>query len=298
MNTQATSPPLSRTAAYAIAAAVLGAFVFAYLPTLRELVALWDKDPDYSHGFLVAPLAIAFLYFRRDSMPELKPGFYWGGLVLIALSIGLRVAGRALFLSPVDGWSIVVWAAGATWLLFGWRMLWWAAPAIGFLFFMVPLPFRAESLLSVPLQKIATRLSCWSLQILGLPALYEGNVIFIGEHKLEVEQACSGMKIFMGILALTYACFVLVPQAWWERLLLLAAVLPVAIVANVTRIIVTALLYQYTSGEIAHKFSHDLAGYVMIPFAAALFGLVMWYISKLFPKVEHIGLGAVMKKDA
>ncbi len=277
----------------AVALAILAAFLFAYLPTFRELVAAWDKEPDYSHGYLVIPLAVAFLYFRRATMPKLEPGFYWGGLVLLIASIALRVAGRALFLSPVDGWSIVVWAAGATWLLLGRRVLWWALPAIVFLFFMVPLPFRMETWLSVPLQKIATRLSCWTLQLLGLPALYEGNVIFLGEHRLFVEEACSGMRIFIGILALAYAYLVLVPRAWWERLLLVAAVLPVAIVANVTRIVVTALLYQLASSEAARHFSHDWAGFLMIPYAAALFALVLWYIGKLFPQVEHLGLGSL-----
>ncbi len=287
---------LSRGVWYAIAAAILAAFLFAYAPTLAELRAAWDKEPDYSHGYLVIPLALAFLYLRRESMPEVQPGFHWGGLVLILLSIAMRVAGRALFLSPVDGWSIVVWAAGATWLLLGAQMLWWALPAIFFQFFMVPLPFRMETWLSVPLQKVATRLSCWTLQLFGLPALYEGNVIFLGEHRLFVEEACSGMRIFIGILALAYAYLVLVPRAWWERLLLVASVLPVAIVANVTRIIVTALLYQLASSEAAKHFSHDWAGFIMIPYAAALFGLVLWYVGKLFPKVERIGLGRVMKE--
>ncbi len=291
------SPRLSVPIRYLVVAAViLGAFLFAYWPTLRELVAVWDKEPDYSHGYLVIPLAAAFLYLRRASMPEVRPGFYWGGLVLIVASIALRIAGRALFLSPVDGWSIVFWAAGATWLLLGRRMLWWAAPAIGFLFFMVPLPFRMETWLSVPLQKIATRLSCWTLQLLGLPALYEGNIIFLGEHRLFVEEACSGMRIFIGILALAYAYLVLVPRAWWEKLLLVASVLPVAIVANVTRIVVTALLYQWASSEAARHFSHDWAGFIMIPYAAALFGFVLWYIGRLFPKVEHLGLGTVMNE--
>lgn len=282
---------------YCLAAAgILGVFLFAYFPTLLELVDTWERLPDYSHGYLVVPLALVFLWLRRETAPDCRPGFYWGGLILLAASVALRVVGRALYLAPVDGWSIVVWVAGATWLLFGRQMLWWALPSIVFLFFMVRLPFRMEDWLSVPLQRIATKLSCFALQLLGLPALYEGNVIFLGDQRLFVEEACSGMRIFIGILALAFAYLVLVRRTWWERLLLLAAVLPVAIVANVTRIVVTALLYQWVSTDVGHKFAHDWAGFATIPLAAALFGLVLWYISKLFPHVERIGVGRAMKE--
>ncbi len=272
-------------------------FAWAYWPTLVELVKAWDREPDYSHGFFVAPLALYFLWARRDLFPGVGGGPAWLGLILMALAIGVRVLGAQYYLGSVDGWSILFWAAGVAWLFGGWRILWWSSPSIAFLWFMIPLPWSAERWLSLPLQRVATKLSCWVLQGLGQPALAEGNTILLGEHQLEVEQACSGLRIFVGIFALAFAYAILVRRPWWERALLLASAVPIALFANSTRIVVTGLLYQTVSGEAAHKFTHDVAGWVMIPYAAGLFALALWYLGKLMYEVELIDVGAVVRRE-
>jgi exosortase len=114
-------------------------------------------------------------------------------------------------------------------------VLLWSAPAVVFLGFMVPLPFRVEGMLSYPLQRIATHASCFALQCLGLPALAEGNTILLGNNHLEVEQACSGLRIFMATIALAFVCVVLVRRSWWESA---APGLgnPIALLANSLRV--------------------------------------------------------------
>ena len=103
-----------------------------------------------------------------------------------------------------------------------------------------------------------------------------------------VEEACSGLRILVGIFALAFAFVLFSHWRWWQKALVLVAALPVAIVANVTRIVVTGLLHQLASSEAADKFSHDLAGFVMIPFAAGLFWLFLVYLGRLFPEVEDV----------
>jgi exosortase len=133
------------------------------------------------------------------------------------------------------------------------------------------------------------------LQLLGQPAFSEGNVILLGNHELEVAQACSGLRLFASVIALAYAYLVLVRRAWWEKVILLFAVGPIAVVSNAVRIVMTGLLFQFTTGEMAHRFSHDFAGWVMIPLAAALFGLVLWYLGKLFNEEEVLDMSAYMR---
>ena len=199
-------------------------------------------------------------------------------------------------MEAIDGWSILVWAAGVVCLLWGWRVLWWSLPSIAFLWFMVPLPFRVERWLSLPLQRVATKLSCWVLQSLGQPALAEGNVIHLGENQLEVAQACSGLRIFVGIVALAFAYVILVRRPWWEKLLLIVSVAPIAVIANSTRIVCMGLLLQHVSGEAAKTFAHDVAGWVMIPYAAALFAVVLWYMGKLMREVELVDVTATLRR--
>jgi exosortase len=267
-------------------AGMLSTFLWAYWPTLGALVTQWVNQPDYSHGFLVMPLAIFFLWTRRDRFPtgKVRPSIV--GLAVIGFACVLRIAAGAYYLTPLDGWTIPLWAAGAIWLLFGWHVLIWSLPSIAFLWFMVPIPFAAESWLSVPLQKVATKLSTACLIMLGQPVLAEGNTIWIGDKQLFIEEACSGLRIFVGVFALAFAFALFSNWSWWQKALALAAALPIAIVANVTRIVATALLYQFASSQAASRFMHDLSGIIMIPLAAAMFWMFLTYLDRLFPKVE------------
>jgi exosortase len=270
------------------AAGLLVASTWAYWPTLVEMVGQWLNQPDYSHGFLVLPLAIFFLWSRRGQLrtTDLHPSL-WGALLLLVAAV-MRISASVYFLGPLDGWTIPIWLAGLVWLVFGWRCLRWSLPAIAFLWFMVPIPFSAESWLSVPLQRIATKLSTECLVMLGQPALSEGNTIWLGDNQLGVEEACSGLRILVGIYALAFAFVLFSRWSWWQKGLALAAALPIAIVANVTRVVVTGLLYQFSSSAAARHFMHDFSGLVMIPFAAAMFWLFLIYLDRLFPEVEEL----------
>lgn len=269
-------------------ATMLAAIAWAYWPTLSNMVHAWESQPDYSHGYLVIPLALFFLWTRRGSLPkdEMRPS-WWGALFLLAV-MAVRVLAGRYYLIPLDGWTLPLTIAGAVWLLWGAKTLRWAAPAIAFLWFMVPIPYSAERWLSVPLQSVATKLSTMALVMLGQPAIAEGNVILLGSHTLFVEEACSGMRIFIGIFALAFAFALFSRWSWWQKGIVLLSVLPVAIVANVTRIVVTGLLHQLVSSDAGQKFSHDIAGFVMIPFAALIFWMVLVFVDKLFPVVEDI----------
>jgi len=290
--------PMKNGVRYTIAAAILAAtFVWAYWPTLFALVSTWNRVPDYSHGFFVVPLALLILWMRWEQRPAMSKRLAWGGLTLIAASIAMRAFGALYFLDAADGWSILVWVGGAVWFLCGWPVFRWSLPSVVFLWFMVPLPFRLDTALSRPLQYAATHASCWILQCLGQPALAENNIILLGDMRLEVEQACSGLRIFVGIVALAFVYFVLVRRAWWEKAILVLGIVPVALAANVTRIVGTSLLFQRFGGADAHEIIHNVAGYVMIPYAAALFALLLWYVGALVQTVSIVNVGDVVKRQ-
>lgn len=281
---------LHRSSAVLAGFVALAAVVWAYWPTLAEMVDRWNHVPDYSHGYLVLPIALFFLWSRRSSCPaESACQSTWALLLLLAVG-GMRALAGMYYLLPLDGWTLPITIAGCVWLLYGWPCLRWSMPSIVFLWFMVPIPFRVEHWLSFPLQSLATRISTAALLLLGQPAIPEGHTILLGEHVLFVEEACSGLRIFVGIFALAFAFVLFSNWSWWQKGIVLAAVLPVAVLANATRIVVTGLLYQWVSGEAANQFSHDLAGFVMIPFAALLFWLLLVYLDKLFPIVEDISV--------
>ncbi|MFZ5828911.1 MAG: exosortase/archaeosortase family protein [Planctomycetota bacterium] len=291
-----TSSPLAGTMGAAVLSAIGLLFAWAYWPTLQETVGKWNNEADYSHGYLVVPLALFFLWARRDRFPGWERSFAWPGLLLIAASVVLRAASAHYYIDSLDAWSIPLWVGGCVWLLAGWRVFWWSLPSVAFLWFMTPLPWRFERVLSVPLQGIASQLSCWMLQFLGQPAIAEGHTIWIDQQKIEIAEACSGLRIFVGVFALAVAYAILVRRSWWERLILLASAVPIALVANAMRIVVTGLLYQHVSADASRHFAHDGSGWAMIPLAAAMFACVVWYVSRLFPEIETITVSEIVRR--
>lgn len=264
------------------------AFGWSYWPTLVELVEAWQTQPDYSHGWLVVPVAVYFLFSRRADCPPPKRDWAWVGLVLLVVSLAVRIAGSIWFLAPLAGWSIPLWVAGTCWFLGGWSLVRWCLPAIVFLVFMIPLPYRGETLLSGPLQAIATRISCFTLQFIGESAIREGNVILIDQHKIAVAEACSGLRIFMSIVALAFGYVLLVPNPMRVKIGLVLSLLPIALLTNAFRIVVTALLQKHLSGEAARHFSHDAAGWLMMPVAAALMAAAVFYSRRLIIEAEAV----------
>ena len=271
------------------------AFVWTYWTTWLRLVHAWNVEPDYSHGYFVVPLALFFLWLRKDRMPQ-PHGPNWAGLALVFAGLSLHIVGSLYYLEPFNGWSMVVWLTGAAWLLGGREFCQWCLPSALFLVFMVPLPYSIEIMFRQPLQRIATEVSCWMLQSLGLPALAAGNVVAINDMELEVAQACSGLRIFVSIVALAFAYAVIVRRPWWIKALIFASALPIAVVANAVRVALVAVAYPYASTPASHRLAHDLAGWFVIPFAAALMGAFIWYLGKLIIQARPLSRQELLRR--
>ena len=290
-------PPAKSNSALVFAAVLLMGGIWSYLPTFLNLVETWSRVVDYSHGFFVIPLALYFLWVRRDKYPGLNESSPNLALLLLSASLALRHVGDAFYFTFLDGWSLVPWAASVCAVLGGRPLLRWCWPSLVFLLFMVPLPFSLENNLSGPLQRIATLLSTQTLQFLGQPGFAEGNVIVLGDQRLEVAQACSGLRLFVGIVALTYAYVVVLRRPLWEKAALIAAAPLIAIVSNAARIVVTGLLYrQLLPGPAAAAWIHDGAGWAMIALAAVLFWLWLRYLKLLVQEEEVMDMMAVVRQ--
>jgi exosortase len=262
-------------------ATAIALFIWMYRNTISDLFVAWQSEDDYSHGFLVPPFALLMLWVRRESLPRNSAIPGWGGLTLLVIAAVLRFAGARLFLAPLAGWSLMLWLGGIVWILAGWRAFVWAGPALLFLFFMIPLPFRIEQLLSWQLQSITTKMSAFILECLCFPAIPEGHTLYVGDQVLEVEQACSGLRMFIGIAAVAFAMIVLQRRPWWENLMMAACVAPVAMLSNAMRVVITAIALGMTTTEAGAKLVHDAAGWVMIVIATVLFSVLTAFLRRL-----------------
>lgn len=273
-------------------------FAWAYWATFAELIDRWISVADYSHGFLVVPLALLFLWLRRAERPQPLVSAHWLGLAIIVGATLFRYLGARSFLSAFDGWSIPLWLAGVCVWYGGLSLLRWMAPSLIFLLFMVPLPYRVEGALSMPLRRFATVASCWTLQCLGQPAVEDGSMILMNDQEFNVAEECSGLRMLVGIVALAFAYLMFSRKPWWQKALLCVAAVPVAVLANVTRITATALLYEHVSSAAGKSFSHDAAGWVTNCAAALLFAGVLWLFSRMFVEYETADRASVIGLNA
>lgn len=290
------TPPLNPSSAV-VPLSVLGIGVailaWAYFPAFWDLSAEW-RQPQYSHAYLVPLFALGILRMRREHLAKIHWGFYGIGLPLIVLAAAMRGVENYFYGQEwLDAISVVPFLAGLVLLVGGWPAARWAFPSIIFLVFMIPLPWTVEIKFSYQLQNIGTHASTFVLQTVGLPAIPEGNTIIINrgplldEKRLGVAEACSGLRMLLVFFALAMAVAVLMRGTWWERLLVFASAVPIALAANITRIAVTGILYVYSDDKMAEEFFHDWAGWLMMPFALILLWLELKLFARLFVEVKR-----------
>jgi exosortase len=271
--------------------------LWSYWPTFLALAERWYNVPDYSHGFLVVPIAILLLICRRDSMPEwTSDGRLWG-VALILCASTLRILSARMFLSALDGWSIPIWAAGLCLWLGGWRFLRWCTPPLLFLVFMVPLPYRAEHALNAPLRKIAAETSVFLLHCFGRPAVREGTTVILDRQEFDVADGCSGLRMLTGVVALAFAYITITRMPWWQKCILACLAIPVAVLANVLRVAVTAFLMEQFTTEAARDWIHDAAGWMTFCIGAVLFLLAAWCVGRMFIELETSPEHPLIRRD-
>ncbi|MGE3541768.1 MAG: exosortase A [Candidatus Tectimicrobiota bacterium] len=264
-----------------------GAFGYLYASVIPGLVADWDRDPDYSHGFLIPLLSGYFLWERRQALAQhqARPNLLGLALVLFGFAmLFLGNIGAELFLMRT---SMVVVIAGLAFYHHGWARLKVMAFPIGLLLFMIPWPAIILNTLTLPLQLFAARLSTASLQMINLPVYREGNVIFLPHVTLEVVEACSGIRSLVSLLALAVVFATLTQRQFWKRTVLVASAIPIAIIANAFRIWGTGVLAHWYGSQAADGFYHTFAGWLVFVVAFILLALTGYLLSYIGKEPTH-----------
>jgi exosortase len=300
-----TTTPLSTvsrllTPRRAVLAGLAALLAYTYWPTLSDMVRKWESDPQYSHGYLVPAFALALLWLRRQHWAAVTPAWSWWGVWLLTAGALLHLAGSYLYYDWLSAGSLLPSLAGLFALWGGRPALRWAWPALGFLAFMVPLPYRVEVLLSHPLQRLATRVGTYSLETLGFPVVAEGNTIVLEGMRIGIAEACSGLSMLVTFVALSAAVVLVSRRSVFDKSVIVLSAVPIAVLANMVRIIVTAVLCETVGSAGASAFFHDWAGWFMMPLALGLLWLELLLLGRLLPEtspaapaaVDFVGLAA------
>jgi exosortase len=255
-----------------VAIAIL--LVVLYYRVAVKLVYDWYTIPDYSHGFLVPFFAAFLIWDKRKVLQNIPIKPTWSGIVLIVFSIMiliLGVYGVELFTARM---SFILLVTGLIATFFGWGMVRELRFPLLVLVLAIPFPAILFNRITFPLQLLASRIASDILPWLGVPTLHEGNVIELPIMKLEVAEACSGIRSLMSLftLAIFYGYFL--EKTTKRRVILALASIPIAVTANVARIVGTGLCVQYWDPEKALGFFHEFSGWVMFVVSLACLYLV------------------------
>jgi exosortase len=234
-----------------------------YYGVVGKLILDWYENPDFSHGFLVAPFALFVVWEKRNVLREIPIRQTWSGIWLIVVAIFflfMGVYGAELFLSRL---SLVMLLAGIVWTLCGGAMLRELRFAILVLLLAIPIPAVIFNQITFPLQLLASRMASALLPLFGVPVLRDGNIIRLASMQLEVAEACSGIRSLMSLFAVAIFYGYFLERSTSRRVVLALASIPIAVFANSARIVGTGLCVQYWNPDKAIGFFHEFSGWLM-----------------------------------
>ncbi|MDR3620367.1 MAG: exosortase/archaeosortase family protein [Paludisphaera borealis] len=256
-------------------AVCLALFGLLFRESLGHFYYAWTTDDNYSHGFLVPFISLYFAaqIFKRGPVAT-RSGVALGSL-LLTVALAVHLVTIPLPIPFLGDLALLVALAGGFTLLAGSAALkrYWFV--FFFLIFMVPLPVALYARIASPLQLLASRVASAFMNATGVPVLCEGNRMTLpGGVQMFVAEACSGMRQLTGFLALSAAVAYLCMRPVWYRVILVAAALPIALFANIARVVVTGYIMHFVNPAYASGAYHTLEGVLLMGFGLFLLNSV------------------------
>ncbi len=262
-------------------------FFLIYFSTFKELIQVWNSNEDYSHGFFILPISLYLIWRKKGeilSQPSVPARWGYVLMLLWAFTYTIGIVGH---ISTFAHASMILFAIGAFAVLINGRAARIILFPAFFMIFMFPIPSEIYTRVTNPLMLISTNISFHILSILDVPILKEGNLLFLPNYKMEVVNACSGIRSMLAIMAIALLVGYLYIGSQVIRAVFFLVSVPIALFGNVFRITSTALLAYFYSPQAAEGFSHTFAGIVtfLISFLI-IYGciqVVLWYLEKRKP---------------
>ena len=289
--------------------AIISAILFTYAAVLVKLSSNWWSDENYSHGLLVPFIIGYILWIERDKLAAapVRPSMLLGGItVAVALfALWIGVAGAELYSQRM---SLVLLIAGTVIYFWGLRFLRFVWVPLALLVLAIPIPAIIFNKIAFPLQLFASRCAVWSMSMMGMPVLRQGNIIelkplnSVETRKLEVVEACSGIRSLMTLvtLAVVFAYFThprsddgprnggklgfLRSYGFWRSTILVLSAVPIAILTNAARVSGTGILSHYYGTQVADGFFHSFSGWAIYVVAFLLLFGVGFILDRFKPR--------------
>ena len=248
---------------------------------LAQMVHKWSNSAEYGYGFLIPVITLFFIWQKKDQLELLPFPGSWIGFLLVFIGIGLLLLGELSTLYIIVQYAFLVVLYGLVLAFTGWRGIRAIWVPLLFLIFMIPLPQFLYQNLSAQLQLISSELGVSFIRFCAISVYLEGNVIDLGRYKLQVVEACSGLRYLFPLASLAFISAYIFKGAFWKKALIFISSLPITVFMNVLRIGMIGVLVEYYGTAMAQGFLHYFEGWVIFMACVAILVLEMWVLAKI-----------------
>lgn len=255
--------------------------VGAFSGGLWELVNRWSHQEEYNHGFFIPLIVIWMLWARRDALVANLGPPSWIGPIVVFLTIPILVVGELSALFLLSQLGFIVALIGIVLAIGGFALLRVTFLPIAFLAFAIPLPYFIDAELSFRLQLISSQLGVLFIRSFGVPVYLTGNVIDLGNYKLQVVDACSGLRYLYPLFSLGFLAAYLFQGRLWQRAIVCLSTIPITIVMNSLRIAMIAVTFEYWGIQMADGFLHFFEGWIIFVACAGLLTVEIYLFARL-----------------
>ena len=274
-------PPFATPYIGLLAIAAVFACFAAFSQALLELVNRWTNQEEYSHGFLIPVVTLFLLWSRRDALRASigQPNIF--GPALIALALAMHVIGELSAIWILSQVGFVLCLMGIVLAIGGYSLLRACFIPIAYLLFAIPLPYFIDAVLTLKLQLISSQLGVLFIQLFQIPVFLDGNIIDMGAYKLQVVEACSGLRYLYPLLSLSFLAAYLFNGPLWQRIVIFLSSIPIAIGMNGFRIGVVGFLVDRWGPRMAEGALHFFEGWVIFLACSILLAAEMYLLARI-----------------
>jgi exosortase D (VPLPA-CTERM-specific) len=254
---------------------------FSFHETILEMEHRWAGSEEYGYGYLIPVITLFLIWQRKNQLAEIEFNPSFSGFLLIIFGGVLFFLGAVATTHTLSQYGLVVTLLGVALALLGWRAFRIVMVPLALLFFMVPLPPFIYNTLSTKLQLISSQLGVEVIRWFGISVYLEGNVIDLGTYKLQVVEACSGLRYLFPLASLSFLAAYLYREKFWKRAVVFLSSIPITVLMNSFRIGVIGILVEYGGPKQAEGFLHYFEGWVVFMACIAILVLEMAVLARI-----------------
>ncbi len=256
-------------------------WAMVFLPAADPMVKDWFRQSDNTHAFLVPFLSLYFAWRKREDLARVEMHGSLAGAAFLAAGLALYLLAQAGGIAVLARLMMVFTLAALLWTSLGGEATRLLSFPLGFLFFMVPVPDSVLMAVSFPLQLLTTKISTEVIQACSIPVYREGNILHFMQSRLEVVEACSGIRSVVALTMISVLFAHLSGGVRWRQFVLVVSAIPIAMLANVLRVSGTGILAHFYGGKVAGGFLHEFSGMVVFLIGLLLLFLVYAVLNRI-----------------